>query len=833
MLTGMLDFALRKAFHLRWRYLCRKKLALNDRNRGANRKARRFDAAGTAVFEGREGNTLRFSAADGAAIGVSVLGERLFRVTFHPRGAPWPDRTWLVAGRDGDVPREGRDRDDYSPFDIPPFTHQATGQTVTVRTGGLVVEASLDPFRITWKDPAGKEIARDAPEGAHSIDRAGGAVRHVMTIGPADHYYGFGERPGPLDRRGRSMFMMDVDVMGYDARRQDPMYKHFPFYITLDGSSGACHGIFYDNLSFTEFDMGLGDPARRVYTADDGDIDCYFMFGPTMGEVVRHLVRLTGPMVLPPRWSLGYLGSTMTYTEKENAQEELGRFVDLCGEHRIPCDLFHLSSGYTTGDDGKRYVFNWNTSRIPDPRAMVGRFRRGGIRLTGNIKPCLLTTHPRYDEVAAMRGFVEEAERDAPHVTPFWGGAGSYLDFTNPGTYDWWKTSVAGHVLAYGIDSTWNDNNEYEIWNGACRCRGFGRETEIAHLRPVMTLLMNKASYEAQREAAPGKRPYLISRSGCPGLQRYAQTWTGDNYTSWESLKYNVPMGLGLSLSGMFNVGHDVGGFFGFRPGPELFVRWVENGIFHPRFTIHSWHVDKSVNEPWMYPDMLPLVRGAIEFRYRLIPFLYSLVFAAAAGSSPVIRPMAWSFPGDARSRTESFDFMLGDHLLVASVFENGARTRRVYLPGDVEWVDFHRGEYHRGGAEASVPAPLEYNPLLVRAGGIIPTGNAVRPGEAGSEYREIRCFPHRGRGRGSFTLIEDDGESMDYKRGIYTEVLLDVSSDETTITVSAVPKGAYGLPYREMDFLFPRGETRDIQSASKIVRRWDDGRGPAVRIAL
>ncbi|MGL4369913.1 MAG: TIM-barrel domain-containing protein, partial [Spirochaetota bacterium] len=112
----------------------------------------------------------------------------------------------------------------------------------------------------------------------------------------------------------------------------------------------------------------------------------------------------------------------------------------------------------------------------------------------------------------------------------------------------------------------------------------------------------------------------LITRSGCAGIQRYAQTWTGDNFTSWSSLKYNIPMGLSLSLSNVPNIGHDVGGFFGFKPDPELFIRWVQNGVMHPRFTIHSWHLDKTVNEPWMFADALPAIRDAIRFRYRMIP---------------------------------------------------------------------------------------------------------------------------------------------------------------------------------------------------------------------
>ena len=143
-------------------------------------------------------------------------------------------------------------------------------------------------------------------------------------------------------------------------------------------------------------------------------------------------------------------------------------------------------------------------------------------------------------------------------------------------------------LLALGIESTWNDNNEYNVDDECAICHGFGRPMALKLIRPVQAMLMVRASLEAQQAHKPKERPWLISRSGMPGTQRYAQTWSGDNYTSWHTLKYNVSMGVGLSLSGFFNTGHDVGGFAGPAPEPELLVRWVQNGVFHPRFTIHS-----------------------------------------------------------------------------------------------------------------------------------------------------------------------------------------------------------------------------------------------------
>jgi alpha-glucosidase len=486
--------------------------------------------------------------------------------------------------------------------------------------------------------------------------------------------------------------------------------------------------------------------------------------------------------------------------------------------------VFHLASGYTTDVNNKRNVFTWNRNRFPDPNAMVENFAQAGIKLAANIKPAMLTTHPRYNEVAQFVGFVKSSDSDAPEISMFWGGDASYLDFTNPKTFDWWKQNVRAQLLEYGILGVWNDNNEYEIWDDDARCDGFGETLRASLARPLHALLMARASFEAQREFRPNDRLYLLTRSGCPGIQRYAQTWSGDNLASWETLQYNIPMGLGASLSGMAMTGHDVGGFTGVKPSAELFVRWIQNAILHPRFAMNSWHVDGSVNEPWMYPEVLPIIRATFEFRYRLLPYLYSLMFESAHTGHPIIRPMVYEFPRDARCQTESFDFMLGPNLLVASVFENSARTRCVYLPRETEWIDFYSGARYRGGETITPDAPLDRIPLLVRAGGIIPMGKAMRYiGEQPDDLRQAFVFPHSGEGRGAFTLIEDDGVTLNYQRGEYARVELKVDSARDEIALSVEARGNFDLPYQTIEFILPRGETRRVNARGET---WVDADG-------
>jgi len=778
-------------------------------------------------------SSLAFAGERGERFQLSVLADDLIRVQMFPNGWSRFQRTWMVVGKDGDVPCEGRLRDDLSPFPLPAFQCTDQDGSLHLRTRQLRLEISLGNFAINWFDACGTFIASDLGGRAYLYDRAGAGVWHYLEHHSGEHYFGFGERSGELDKAGRRMRMLSLDAFNYDAEKTDPLYKHFPFYITFIPDTQTAYGLFYDNLATSVFDMGVEldtyHGSYRYYQADDGDIDYYLIYGPSIEQVIEKLSALTGRPILPPRWSLGYIGSTMSYTEAPDAHAQLQRFIELCDKHQIPCDLFHLSSGYTLDENGKRNVFTWDRNRIPDPKAMVENFARAGIKLTPNIKPAMLLTHPRYAEVAAFGGFIKQADSDAPEIVSFWGGQASYLDFTNPQTRKWWKGNVREQLLEYGIVSTWNDNNEFELWDDDARCAGFGEPFRIVHARPLQTLLMTRASYEAQKEYRPDERPYLISRSACPGIQRYAQTWSGDNYSSWETLKYNIPMGLGLSLSGAPNTGHDVGGFGGNAPSPELFVRWVQNGVFHPRFTIHSYHVDGSVNEPWMHPEVLPIIRQWIEFRYRLIPYLYTLLFESAQTGHPIIRPMVYAFPGDPKCHNESFDFMLGPNLLVASVLEDAARSRPVYLPAANEWCDWYTGQWHTGGQVVGADAPLERIPLFVPAGGLIPMGKVMRHvGAEPDDVRKVFVFPHRTEGRGVFTLIEDDGLTLGYQRGEYSEVKLEVAARSDRVSLQAVRHGNQRLPYDQIEYVLPPNETRHVIISGET---WtdDQGRGHAL----
>lgn len=765
----------------------------------------------------RDGAVVTLNLDAGRSLRIAVLEQDMFRVSLLGAHGWRQGRSWSIAPEQ-DVPFEGRSRDLNTGFTCPDFR-------LSQSEGELILETELlrlvvrSPLQLIWYariEGAWQVFAADRPTGAYMAESGAHAHAHFLLRDASERVYGLGEKAGDLERSGRRFEMRNLDAMGYDAQSTDPLYKHIPFTMTHTRNAGSW-SIFYDNLASCWFDLGneLDNYHRpyRAYRAADGDLDYYMSWSPDLAGLTRRQARITGGTAFPPRWSLGYSGSTMSYTDAPDAQDQVTGFLHKIDEFNLPCDSFQMSSGYTSIGD-KRYVFNWNTDKFPDIDAMAARFAQRQVHLIANIKPCLLQDHPRYDEAASAGLFIRDSECDAPERSVFWDDEGSHLDFTNPDTVAWWKTNVASQLLDHGIGSTWNDNNEYEVWDSAARCHGFGEPVEIGLIRPLMPVLMTRASRDAQIEHAPETRPYLISRSGAPGIQRYAQTWTGDNRTDWKTIRYNNRMGVGLSMSGIFNIGHDVGGFSGPRPEPELFLRWVQNGIFHPRFTIHSWNDDGTVNEPWMYPEILPQIRAALGLRYRLLPYLYTALYQAVSQYQPMLRPTLMEHEHDLRCFEESDEFLLGRDLLVASVLDKGATQRSIWLPENgTGWYDFHSQQWYAPGQEITLPVDLDTMPLFVRAGAALPlVSGAMRAAMSSDGDRSLAIFPAKGKFSDNTQLYEDDGVTTRALDGAYWLLDIGIRGDEDVIDVTLRASGQWQPQWERLSLTLPATETRRLR---------------------
>ena len=653
----------------------------------------------------------------------------------------------------------------------------------------LKVVVEKDPFRICVYDKEGTLLHADIVDLAYMEDSNHRRI-HTSEISPEDCFYGFGEKSGSFNKAQKFMSMSPKDAMGYNPRETDSLYKHIPFYIKLNRGTRKAVGYFYHNTCECDFDMGreksnYWKPHSR-YRTDGGDIDLFLIAGPSVRQVVERYTDLTGKSAMLPRYALGYLGSSMYYPELDNdCDDAILDFIDTTREEKIPVDGFQLSSGYCTveTDKGiKRCVFTWNKKRFKNPGEFFAQMEKRGVTVSPNVKPGILLIHPRLDEMKAKGMFIKASGSDEPGIGTWWGGKGVFADFTNPCTRTYWKEMLKENVLEYGTSSVWNDNCEYDsLVDKDCRCDFEGKGGTIGQLKSVMSNIMCHITDEAIHETFTNTRPYIVCRSGHCGIQRYAQTWAGDNLTCWDSLKYNIATILGMSLSGVANQGCDIGGFYGPSPEAELMVRWIQNGIFQPRFSIHSTNTDNTVTEPWMYGDCTDYIREAIGLRYQLSPYLYSLMERAHETGLPIMEPMCSAFQEDVKCYEEGVDFMLGDSLLVANVVEKGAVSRKVYLPEGETFYDFYTRSAYEGGRTVELPVDLGSIPLFVRSGAIIPMAedrlDNLKTQQA--EHLRILCAADRD---GRFELYEDDGISMDYEKGGFLKTSITMTAGERTV---------------------------------------------------
>ena len=699
-------------------------------------------------------------ADTGALAHIFVLEQDIVRLLLLPDGRIHSGPSWSIAPGAEDIADPGRDRMSVDGFARPEFSLTEADGALRIETAQIRLDVVLRGFHCTWSQKIGdgwQTMAVDRPTQAYDFGWWDGAVHHYLARQPGERFYALGERSGSMDRAGRRFRLTNLDAMGYDAETGDPLYKHIAYVLAAD-ANGRCHGEFYDNTSDMMFDLGAEldnyHGHYRHVRAEAGDLDLWMIAGPDPLAVTRRFTWLTGRPALMPRWSLGYSGSTMSYTDAPDAQAQMARFLAQLEQHDIGCASFHLSSGYTSIGP-KRYVFHWNHDKFPDPAAFVQSYLDAGVRLVPNIKPVLLRDHPRFAEVAAKRLFIADATGE-PTELQYWDETGSALDFTNPDTAAWWRDQVTQALLRYGMSATWNDNNECEVWDARAMVAGFGSPRPASEVRPLHALLMMRASRAAQIADAPDDAPYVVTRAGMAGLHRYAQTWTGDNFTCWKTLRYNLKMGLGLALSGVSNMGHDVGGFAGPKPDRELFVRWVQAGVLMPRFSIHSWNDDGTINEPWMYPEALPAIRRLMALRQTLVPFFDDLACRYAQDFEPIVRPVWLDHPGDAAAWVESDDHMLGRDVLAALVVEPDVSTRTVCFPGRGHWYDVWTGEVFAGGSTTTLAAPLDGLPLLFARAGSAMVVDAAQQGFQPEPLKPaLWLFPPVGLGRFSYRCVD------------------------------------------------------------------------------
>ncbi|MGN0353468.1 MAG: TIM-barrel domain-containing protein [Muricoprocola sp.] len=676
-----------------------------------------------------------------------------------------------------------------------------TETTLSFETAAVKLEMTKDPLCFSLYDSEGTLLYHDVSGSPFILDSNSRVIHRNRMLDEEECYYGFGEKAGLLNKNKTFLRERATDAMGYDAEKMDTLYKHIPFYIRMSRETKKAVGLYYNNFYESVFNMGCEKsnywPRYTYWQADGGDIDLFFLAGNSIKKIVDNYTYLTGRPALLPKRGLGYQGSSMYYPELEKDSDDavLG-FIDTIKEEGFPIDGFHLSSGYTAYEN-RRCVFTWNTERFKDPRAYFAAMNEKGAQNVPNVKPGILLMHPWFNEFEEKGVFVKDSTGENKFgkdyaIGSWWGGDGAFWDYTKPEARRAWKDYLIENVIDVGTDSIWDDNCEYDsLLDKDAICDFDGKGGTIAELKPIMSTLMCKLANDAVKEHNENARPYVVCRSGSAGIQKYAQTWCGDNYTSWKSLQYNIPIITGMGLSGQPNEGADIGGFAGPAPDEELFVRWVQNGVFQPRFSIHSASNDNTVTEPWMFSNSADIVREAILLRYRLTPYLYSAEYEATQTGAPIMRALVYEFQDDPKVYDESFEFMYGKDILVANVIEPGAKVKEVYLPAGCKWYDWNDNfKCYEGGQTIEVPVTLETIPLFVREGAIIPMASNQLMSMERDHMTSMHLIVAPGEEQ-TYVLYDDDGVTNDFEKGVFRKTSIHMEGEQV-VKLQFVSEGSY-----------------------------------------
>ncbi|CAG5178352.1 uncharacterized protein ALTATR162_LOCUS8657 [Alternaria atra] len=708
-------------------------------------------------------------------------------------------------------------------------------------------------------------IHADLPNRSYAADGPG--VSHYTRYNNGTLHLGLGEKPAPMDLSNRHFVLSATDSFGYDVYRTDPMYKHIP--LLINATPDGCVGIFSTSHARGFYSVGSemdGMWGRfKVYRQDYGGLEEYLLVGKTLPDIVRIYADLVGYPLLVPRWAFGYLAGGMKYsmTDDPPASQSMIEFAAKLKEHDIPCSGMQMSSGYTVAETEPktRNVFTWNRHRFPDPKGWIDAYHKEGIRLIANVKPYVLGSHPEYQRLKEAGAFFTDSLTLASAEARLWSagggesGVGGHIDFTSKAGYQWWYEGIR-ELKRVGIDCIWNDNNEYTIPHDGWQC-ALDEQTVIQEPkssdygnsigfwgRALNTELMGKSSHDASLDIEPAQRPFILTRSATAGTLRYcASAWSGDNITSWPGMKGANALSLTAGVCLMQCYGHDIGGFEGPQPSPELLVRWCQQGIYSPRFAINCFKTGKDnsvgdVIEPWMYPEVTGLIRDTIKRRYELIPYLYSLALISHTTATPPQRWTGWGNESDLEIWANKVltdgetQYWLGDALLVGGVFTPGAETSNMYLPkdsanSDAAFLDLNNEPqtYYNAGQWVDIPAHWQSSiPVLAKVGSAIPVGRAeqvLSVGETGNpanlpldDYRGVEVFPPKASSQGKVytsTWYEDDGVSPPpAKISVFT---IKYETTETQVLVQYEEKLQDGFwpHWQELEIILPRGDTRSV----------------------
>ena len=631
-----------------------------------------------------------------------------------------------------------------------------TKDAVVIQTDSLTLQISKFPVRFIFKTPDGAIVNTEDVMGTYWLN---GQVFAFKKLHQDEKFVGLGEKTGHLNRRGSGYTNWNTDNPHYEDW-DDPLYASIPFYIGIH--SGLNYGIFLNNTTRTRFNFGAGNNRVAYFSAEDEQLDYFFIYRKKISAIITDYSFLTGRIKIPPVWSLGFQQCRWSYTPDKEVMEVATAFHD----KQIPLDVLYLDIGYM---DAYK-VFTWNPKTFSQPGKLVNNLKNLGIHTMVIIDPGIKVEkgYPVYEEGVKNNYFIKYPD-GTNYSGQVWPGWCNFPDFTNQTVRLWWGEQFK-ILVDDGVTGFWNDMNEIAVWGKVVppvvRLNWEGMGSPYTKAKNVYGMLMARSTYEGTKKLLNGKRPLILTRAGFAGLQRYSAIWTGDNQATDNHMLLGIRLVNSFGLSGIPFAGYDVGGFGG-NASPGLYVRWVSLGTFSPFFRVHSSITTKR-SEPWSYGVSAErIAKRFIELRYHLLPYIYSAFYAASQTGIPVQRSLSIAYTQDEKVFDPQFEnqYLFGPFLLVIPA-KSTQTIVKAWLP-EGHWYSFYDDDKINGPEELLTESPLDKLPVFVKEGAIIPIQKLVQnTGINPGDTLEIHLYC--GNVTRSFVYYEDDGNTYNYENGSF-----------------------------------------------------------------
>lgn len=586
----------------------------------------------------------------------------------------------------------------------------------------------------------------------------------TIHVGEGVDLYGTGEVTGPLKRNGRKISLWNIDTPAYGVDGGSHLYQSHPWVMGLR-ADGSAFGIIADNT----WRQTISTDQDVVFESDGPAFRVVIIERPNVQQLMQALADLTGHMELPPLWSLGYHQCRHTYYPDGRVME----VADLLRKHQIPSDVIWMDIDYMNG----YRIFTFNPDGFSNPLRLNDYLHQQDFKTVYMIDPGVKVEEGYFvDDQGTAGDYWVKDKNGQVFEGNVWPGACHFPDFTRPEVRSWWAT-LYKDFMATGVDGVWNDMNEPAIFGQPEGTmprdnRHLGGEGVTAgpHLRfhNVYGMNMVRASRQGLLLANPQKRPFILSRSNFLGGQRYAATWTGDNLSHPDHLKLSVPMSLTLGLSGQPFNGPDIGGFCENSNG-QLVAEWTALGVYFPFVRNHNTK-GTVAQEPWAFtPEVLDVCRTAINRRYRLMPYIYTLFREASTTGMPVMRPLFMADSKDLNLRSEDRAFLLGGDLMIRPQW-----AEHTAMPQQ-EWQCL----------ELEETADSYQCELRQRPGSVIPLANLAQSTATlrTDSLTLLVCVDGEGKAVGQ--LYEDEGDGFGYREGRYRQTTIEATLRKKQLQVT------------------------------------------------